>query len=390
MKLEYRIDKDILYIALEDCIDSSNAAAVEEAIFAIRNDHKGKHIVLDADKLAYIASAGLRVILKLGKAEPKLAIINVPADVYRMMQYAGFTEILTIEKAYRRISLDDCEFIAKGANGAVYRYNDETVVKYYFAKDALPEIKREHENARRAFRLGVNTAIPYDIVRVGDGYGVRMEILNAVSVARMFCGNPENMQQAVKYYIDAIKDVHAIEVRDDEVPDMRKTALSWMDFMGQHICREDAGKLHALIETIPRQNTLLHGDYNANNVMVQNGEPILIDMDTLCMGHPIFELSFMFNSFVGFFELDEQVATRFCGYTREAGQKFWDMALKMYLGTEEEAVCRSIEEKAKVLGYTRMLRRALRRPDEPDSPEKIARCKEMLHAQLKRVDTLAF
>ena len=168
MNITFRIDKDILYIAIEGRIDASNSAAAEEKIFEIKNENKGKHIVVDADKLEYISSAGLRVILRLRKEEPKLAIINVSADVYEVFDMTGFTDMLTIEKAYRKISVEGCEFIAKGANGAVYRYDNETIVKTYFAKDSLPEIKQERENARRAFVLGINTAIPYGIVRVDD------------------------------------------------------------------------------------------------------------------------------------------------------------------------------------------------------------------------------
>jgi hypothetical protein len=66
------------------------------------------------------------------------------------------------------------------------------------------------------------------------------------------------------------------------------------------------------------------------------------------------------------------------------------MALKMYLGTEDEAVCQSVVEKAMVIGYTRMLRRAIRRPNEADSPAKIARCKQMLADLLDKVDDLTF
>ena len=77
MNVTYRIDKDILYIALEGRIDASNAMAAEEQIFAIKKDNADKHTVLDADNLEYVSSAGLRVILKLRKEEPKLAIINV-------------------------------------------------------------------------------------------------------------------------------------------------------------------------------------------------------------------------------------------------------------------------------------------------------------------------
>ena len=390
MNVTYRIDKDILYIALEGRIDASNAAQAEEKIFSIKNENPGKHTVVDADNLEYISSAGLRVILKLRKEEPKLAIINVAPDVYEVFDMTGFTDMVTVEKAYQRMSVDGCEFIAKGANGAVYRYDDETILKTYFAKDALPEIKQERENARKAFVLGINTAIPYGIVRVGDGYGTVTELLNAVSVTKLIRNNPDDLSEAAKYYIDMLKSIHAINVEDGEVPDMKETALDWADFVSAHIPAEQGKKLRALVEAIPKQNTLMHGDYHTNNIMVQNGEPLLIDMDTLCMGHPVFELGSMFNAFVGYSELDHQNMMDFFGYSFETAGKFWNLALKMYLDTDDEAVCQSVAEKAMVIGYTRMLRRAVRRPNEADSPAKIARCKEMLAILLEKIDSLCF
>ena len=390
MNVTYRIDKDILYIAVEGRIDASNAAQAEEMIFGIKSNNPGKHTVVDADKLEYISSAGLRVILRLRKEEPKLAIINVAPDVYEVFDMTGFTDMVAVEKAYQRMSVEGCEFIAKGANGAVYRYDDETILKTYFAKDALPEIKQERENARKAFVLGINTAIPYGIVRVNDGYGTVTELLNAVSVTKMIRKNPDDLSEAAKYYIDMLKSIHAIEVEDGEVPDMKETALDWADFVAEHIPQEQGAKLRALIEAVPKQNTLMHGDYHTNNIMVQNGEPLLIDMDTLCMGHPVFELGSMFNAFIGFSEHDHQNIMNFFGYSFETAEKFWNMALKMYLGTDDEEVCRSVAEKAMVIGYTRMLRRAIRRPGEAESPAKIARCKEMLAILLSKVDTLTF
>ena len=390
MDITYRLDKDILYIAVSGRIDASNAAAAEEKIFAIKAENKGKHTVIDADNLEYISSAGLRVILRLRKEDPKLAIINVAADVYEVFDMTGFTDMVTVEKAYQRMSVDGCEFIAKGANGAVYRYDAETIVKTYFAKDALPEIKQERENARRAFVLGINTAIPYGIVRVGDGYGTVTELLNATSVTKLIRQNPDDLTQAVKYYVDMLKNIHSIEAEEGELPDMKETALAWADFVANYIPEDQGKKLRALIEAVPKQNTLMHGDYHTNNIMVQNGEPLLIDMDTLCMGHPVFELGSMFNAFVGYSELNHQNMVDFFGYTFETAGKFWNLALKMYLGTEDEAVCQSVAEKAMIIGYTRMLRRAARRPNEADSPAKIERCKEMLAMLLEKTDSLCF
>jgi thiamine kinase-like enzyme len=187
-----------------------------------------------------------------------------------------------------------------------------------------------------------------------------------------------------------LKSIHEIEAEEGSVPDMKETALEWADFVAAHIPEEQGKKLRALIEAVPKQNTMMHGDYHTNNIMVQNGEPILIDMDTLCMGHPIFEIGSMFNAFVGYSELDHQNMMDFFGYSFETAGRFLNMSLKSYLGTDDDAICQSVAEKAMVIGYTRMLRRAIRRPNDADSPAKIARCKEMLEILLNRVDTLIF
>ena len=214
--------------------------------------------------------------------------------------------------------------------------------------------------------------------------------MNALSVTKLIRKSPDDLTEAVKYYVDMLKSIHATEVEDGEVQDMREIAIDWARFAAEHIPEDQGKKLIALVEAVPKQNTLLHGDYHTNNIMVQNGEPLLIDMDTLCMGHPVFELGSMFNAFIGFAELDHNVTMDFFGYSHETGERFWNMALKKYLGTDDENVCQGVAEKAMIIGYTRMLRRAVRRPNEADSPAKIARCKEMLADLLSRIDTLTF
>lgn len=390
MDITYRTDKDILYIAIQGRVDASNSSVADEKIAEIRVQHKDKHTVIDADRLEYISSAGLRVILKLLKQEPKLAIINVDPDIYQVLDMTGFTDMVTVEKAYKRLSVEGCEFIAKGANGAVYRYDDETIVKTYFAPDSLPEIKQERENARRAFVLGVNTAIPYGIVRVGDGYGTVTELLNAKSITKLVRENLNDLETPAGYYIDMLKSIHAIEADTDDLPCMRKTALEWADFVAPHIPEEQYKKLRRLIEEVPVCKTLLHGDYHTNNIMVQNNEPLLIDMDTLCVGHPVFEFGSMFNAFIGFAETDPDVSNEFFGYGNEVAKKLWQMSVSGYIGSNDEELCRSVAEKAMIIGYLRMLRRSIRRPNEAISPLRIEHCKKRLAELLDRVDSLVF
>ena len=386
-KIEFRTDKDILYISLEGRIDASNAADVETEINEIRKANQGLHTVLDADALEYISSAGLRIMLRLRKEEPKLAIINVSPEVYGVFEMTGFTEMITIEKTYRRINIDNCEFIAKGANGAVYRYDNETIVKQYFNRDALPEIMQERENSRRAFVLGVNTAIPYGIVRIGEGYGSLTELLNATSVTKLIRANPDDLTQSVAYYIDAIKEVHAIETQPGDLPDFKKWVLEWVDFLENYLDDIHAKKMRSLIEGIPDSNFIIHGDYHTNNVMVQNGEPILIDMDTLAVGHPVLELGSMFNAFVGFGEVDREGSESFFGFDTETAHRFWYLSLARYLGTDDENAIIDAENKAKIIGYMRLLRRCLRRDADETT---VNHYKTNLIKAIDKVDTLVF
>ena len=99
-KIEFRTDKDILYISLGGRIDASNAAEVESSIAEIRKANQGMHTVLDADNLEYISSAGLRVLLSAQKKMQKIGsmtVKNVCPEVMDVFEMTGFADILTIE-----------------------------------------------------------------------------------------------------------------------------------------------------------------------------------------------------------------------------------------------------------------------------------------------------
>ena len=224
------INGGVLVVCLNGRVDASNAAEIEKEITATRAAAPGTATMIDAEKLEYISSAGLRILLRLRKAEPALTVINVSPEVYEILDMTGFTDMLTVKKAYRHLSIDGCEMIGRGANGAVYRYDAETIVKVYFNPDALPEIQRERELARKALVLGINTAIPYDIVRVGESYGTVMELLEATSLSKMIKNDPEHLELPLKYYVDMLKQIHSTEVKPGDVPNMKQTALEWAAF----------------------------------------------------------------------------------------------------------------------------------------------------------------
>jgi len=388
MQVTNKIENGVLTIYLEGHIDSSNAPEAEKLINEALEKQGSGAVVIDAEKLEYISSAGLRVILRVKKARNDLKMINVSSDVYEVFETTGFTEMMDIQKAYRVLSVDGCEQIGQGSNGVVYRLDADTIIKVYRNPDSLPDIHRERELAKKAFIMGIPTAIPFDVVRVGNSYGSVFELLNAKSFAKVVMADPGKLDETVEEFVRLLKQIHSTELKPGEMPDTKKVALGWVKDLKGAIPEEQYNKLNALIEAVPERLTMMHGDYHFKNVMVQNGETLLIDMDTLSTGHPVFEFASIYLANVGFGEVNHDNTLQFMGMPFELTSEIWNKTLKLYFGTDDEKELQKYSDKARVVGYTRLLRRTLRR--EPDNTAVIENSKKQLGILLDRVDSLDF
>ena len=390
--INYKMDGDHLIIDLMGHIDSANAAAVEKEINETMDREAPAQLTLDATDLKYISSAGLRIILRLRKEMKGLKIINVQPEVYEIFDMTGFTEMVDIQKAYRVISVEGCEVIGQGANGKVYRIDPDTIVKVYLNPDSLPEIHRERELARAAFVLGIPTAIPYDVVRVGEGYGSVFELLNATSFAKLIINGEKDADEVAAMSIELLKLIHSTKIKPGTMPDMKAVALDWSDFLKDYLPEDKYQKLHDLVAAVPDDMHMMHGDYHIKNVMLQNGEALLIDMDTLCHGYPIFELASMYNAYVGFSDTNHHQVEEFIGLSYDTAVHFWKESLRLYLGDPDEERFKEVEEKAQLIGYTRIMRRRIRRNgfDTEEGRAEIENAKAHILDILDRVDTLEF
>ncbi len=390
-KLQSNITAGVLTLFPYGRVDSSSAPEIEAQIDKALAEHPHESVVLDVENLEYISSAGLRVVLRLRKNEPTLTIVNAGSEIYEIFEMTGFTEMMPVQKAYRRVSVDGCEVIGQGANGKVYRLDADTIIKVYMNPESLDDIHRERELARRAFVLGIPTAIPYDVVKVGDLYGSVFELLNAKSFAKLIQDDPSSLPEVARMSVDILKKLHSTEVSPDDMPDYKAYVLEWADYLKDYIPTEKWQKLHNLIAAVPDSNCMIHGDYHLKNVMLQNGEALIIDMDTLAHGAAIFEFMSIFNAYIGFSALDPANCA-FLGLTPEQQKEFWNLTLRYYLDTDDEEKIQNMENKAALLGYMRMYRRSIRY--ELDKTELDRAKKEYYREQvldlIDKVDSLEF
>ena len=99
LNINKALEETKLNIALEGRLDTTTSPKLEEEI---RADIGGiTELVFDLSELAYISSAGLRVLLaaqKIMNEQGTMTVKNVSDEIMEIFEMTGFSEILTIEQ----------------------------------------------------------------------------------------------------------------------------------------------------------------------------------------------------------------------------------------------------------------------------------------------------
>ena len=348
--MKYELRNEELIISFEGELNSYNAESTEQEADGIIQKNSFNKLTFDFSELTYISSAGLRVILKFKQKYDSCNIIEACLEVYDVFEMTGFTNIMKIKKALKRIDVSNSKVIGEGFFSTVYRIDKDTIIKVFNRVSDQDQIERELRLAKQAFVLGIPTAISFDIVRVDDKLGVRFEMLDCESLRDKFRNEPEQYEVLVDRYTNLLKKINGTDVMTTILPDCKQAWLKKIEDSKEFYDEKTTAKLLELVNTIPERNTFVHGDCHFKNIMVQGDDFLLIDMDTLSKGHPMFELAAIYCTYIAFNENDPGNSERFLGVPDAFAKKLYDDIIARYYGDDK-----SIYDKIRVLSYIHMV-----------------------------------
>ncbi len=380
--MRYNIENGTLTILLEGELNSYSADPISQEIEKITNNNTFDKLVLDLDMLHYISSAGLRVVLKLKQKYDNLSVINASLEVYDVFQMTGFTSVMDVKKALRKIDLSHAEVIGDGFFSTVYRLDSDTIVKVFNRTSDSGQIERELRLAKEAFVLGVPTAISFDIVKVDDKFGVIFEMLDCMSLKTAVLTHMDRVREYLEKYAQLLKKINTTECFNPIIPDIKEHYLKKIEFIKPYLEEKYYLKAKKLIESVEDRKTFVHGDCHFKNIMVQNDELILIDMDTLSVGHPIFELAAIYAPYCAFNEDDPGNSERFFGVKDEDAVRLYNSLLDLYFGKDDK----DVKEKIRLVSYIHMV--WWNRVNEPNNNVRLEGCRSRLYQLLDKYDNL--
>lgn len=380
--MRHALTDETLRLYFEGELNSYNADNIEKEIEAILKDASFKRLVLDFGALHYISSAGLRIVLKLKQKYGDVRIEETSLEVYDVLAMTGFTNIMEVKKALKRIYLSGAQVIGEGFTSTVYRIDKDTIIKVFNLTTDPAELERELKLAKQAFVLGIPTAISYDIVKVDEKLGVRFEMLDCMSLRDAFRQFPERYEELLDRYVALLKKINTTDCMDASLPDLRTVYLNKVERIRPLIGEKYYAKAKKLIESVPSSMKFVHGDCHFKNIMVQGDDYLLIDMDTLSRGACIYEFAALRAPYIAFEEDDHGNSERFLGVTAEFASKLFHDIIRKYFGRDDQA----LEDKIALVGYIHMV--WWNAKNTPENEKRGNGCRERLCALLDRVDDL--
>ena len=334
MNYSYKLNNDILVVSLDGRLDTEASAKFETELTEIRTENQHGSLVIDASNLEYIASSGLRIILKLVKTEKDFKLENVCPAVYEVFEVTGFAKIIKMTKALRKIDLEKCEKIGAGGNGAVYRVSEDEIVKVNFNPETYDNLEQELAKAKEAFFLGIPTAISFDLVDCGEGKkGVVYEIIKSSTLGENIQKDPSRMEELTEKYIEQLNLLHSVHTDNPVFGSAKESYCKQVEAASKFLTEEEGELLNQILEALPEGDRLVHGDAHPKNIMIQNGEMLWIDMEGMSVGHPIYDLISIAVILNGM--RTDEMSIGICGMDNATVKLFKDCFIRKYFKTED-------------------------------------------------------
>ena len=334
MDYSFKVNNDVLVVSLQGRLDTEASAKFETEFAEISKENPHGCLVMDASELNYIASSGLRIMLKLVKTEMNFRLENVCPDVYNVFEMTGFSKIIHITKALRKIDLEKCEKIGAGGNGAVYRLSEDEIVKVNYNPDTYENLDKELAKAKEAFLLGIPTAISFDLVDCGEGRkGVVYEIIKSSTLGETIQKDPSRMEVLTEKYIEQLHLLHSIHTDNPVFGSAKVSYCKQVEDASKYLTEEEGELMKFILEALPEGDRLVHCDAHPKNIMIQNGEMLWIDMEGMSVGHPIYDLISIAVILNGM--RTDEMTIGICGMDNATVKLFKDCFIRKYFKTED-------------------------------------------------------
>lgn len=183
--------------------------------------------------------------------------------------------------------------IGEGSNSEIFEYEDDNkIIKLAKPNTNKVTIQREFNNSLIVSKVGLPVPKPYQVVEINERPGIVFERIYGVPIKQHLFENLFNLlngneQQDSWDVITSIarilSEVH--QISNDELPSQRDS-IKYQILRVDYLSNSEKNAVIGMLERLPIDNKICHGDPNPDNILVSNEKIVLIDWNDTTKGNP--------------------------------------------------------------------------------------------------------
>lgn len=177
--------------------------------------------------------------------------------------------------------------IGRGREAEIYAWGEDQVLKLFYPSVSRIRGEVEATAARVAEEAGVGTPAVGETIEVDGRYGVVFERVDGPSMLAHLTTHPWQLPRLARQLAELHAAIHACKAPN--LASLKDEIRGWIEGADA-----DAGLKEAVlrrVEPLPDGDSLCHGDFHPDNVIMSLRGPMVIDWSAGRRGHPLADVA---------------------------------------------------------------------------------------------------
>lgn len=173
------------------------------------------------------------------------------------------------------------ELIGKGNTADVFDIGNNKVVKLFQLDYPKNSVEKEFKNSKQINKCNIPTVEGYELIEYEGRYGILYDKIDGVSMLDLLL-KTQDLEKYTKILANLHKKINSHKTKLDS----RLKSILKKNIEGTEILSMDCkAKLFSILNVLPEDNCLCHGDFHFGNIIESQGMNYVIDYMNICQGH---------------------------------------------------------------------------------------------------------
>ena len=260
--------------------------------------------------------------------------------------------------------MEEHVIVGRGRTAEILAWDDERVLKLYRDGSSRGYVQREASVSRFVHRAGLPAPAVYDsdaedgLFEFDRRLGILYDWIDGPTMLRDLGSRPWMLVTHSKALAALHAQVHSVS--GDGLPDLRERIAWGIDNAAEWLSDDLRAMAHSSLEALPEESRVCHGDFHPDNILLQEGGPVIVDWGPASCGHPAADVAW---------------TVLLCRFASPIGappalrlflSAFRKISLRIYLRTYSQLTGTTWRDIERWLGVIAVLRLTDRIPEERD------------------------